>query len=389
MQALRWTMTFFFAFALACAQAQSPIEEFIFPPLSSGKALPGTRRNNHASTVVELKNGDIMVAWFAGSREGAPDVAIYGARLHDGAWSAPKELARADKVACWNPVLFHTRDNRLWLYYKYGTRPSTWLGARKWSDDEGRTWSKEEDLPPGILGPIKDKPLVLPDGTIVSGSSVESGKWNAWIERSTDGGKTWTKFGPITIPESADVANAAAIAASREQPAPAVAPGGVHTKIYLPAKTTIGIIQPSVVWMGGHHLRFFARSRTKSARIAIADSMDDGKTWTQARFIDLPNPNSGIDAVRLRDGRIVLAFNDSYNERTPLNLAVSADGEHFRVFKTLEDGPGQYSYPAIIQAANGDLLITYTWRRETIKFVRLPLHDVPVAAPRNPSPRDH
>lgn len=366
-----------FAAALACAQAQSTAE-FIFPPLKSGHALPGTQANNHASTLVELKNGDILAAWFAGTRESAPDVAIYGARLHHGVWSAPTELARANKVACWNPVLFHTHDGRLWLYYKYGTHPSTWHGARKVSTDEGRTWSKEEDLPEGILGPIKDKPLVLPDGTIVSGSSVENGKWNAWIERSTDNGSTWTKFGPITIAPNIDIPNAAAIAAAHEAP-PAPGPDGMHTKLYLPAKQTIGIIQPSVVSLGGHHLRFYARSRSKASRIAIADSTDDGKTWTQARFIDLPNPNSGIDAVRLRDGRIVLVFNNSYNERTPLNLAVSADGEHFHIFKTLEDGPGQYSYPAIVQAANGDLLITYTWRRETIKFVRLPLSEVPQA----------
>ena len=103
---------------------------FIFQPLESGRALPGTPPDTHASTIVELKNGDVMAAWFGGTREGAPDVAIYGARLHAGAWSAPVELARADKVACWNPVLFHTIDGRLWLYYKYGTHPSSWAGAR-------------------------------------------------------------------------------------------------------------------------------------------------------------------------------------------------------------------------------------------------------------------
>jgi predicted neuraminidase len=378
MHSVRWTTTLLFGLVLVCARAQSGSDGFIFQPIKSGKALPGTQPDNHASTVVELKGGDVMAAWFAGAREGAPDVAVYGARLHDGVWSAPVELARAQNVACWNPVLFHTADGRLWLYYKYGTKPSTWEGARKWSDDEGRTWSAEERLPTGILGPIKDKPLVLDDGVIVSGSSVENGKWAAWIERSADNGKTWTKFGPITVPDSADVPDAAAKAASEEVQAPAsAADAGEHTKLYRPSGTTVGIIQPAVVRLEGHHQRFYARSHTKSARIAEADSMDDGRTWTQARFINLPNPNSGIDAVRLKDGRIVLAFNDSYNTRTPLNLAVSADGEHFKVFKTLEDGPGQYSYPAIVQASNGDLLTTYSWRRQTIKFVRVPLSDVP------------
>lgn len=362
------------AMGAAMANAQSG-DGLIFPPLSSGTALPGTQANNHASTLVELKNGDVMAAWFAGTREGAPDVKIYGARLHKGEWSAPAVLAQADGVACWNPVLFHTHDGRLWLYYKYGTHPSTWKGARIWSKDEGRTWGKVEYLPDGILGPIKDKPLVLPDGTIVSGSSVENGKWNAWIERSADNGKTWTKFGPITVPANEDVPGKTALAAEQVKQGPER--NGVHTKVYPPSQSTVGIIQPSVVWMTGKHLRFFARSRTRAAEIAVADSFDDGKTWTQAHFIDVPNPNSGIDAVRMKDGRIVLAFNDSYNERTPLNLAVSRDGTHFRIFKTLEDGPGQYSYPAIIQATDGELLITYTWRRESIKFVRVPLATVP------------
>lgn len=361
---------------LAASIAHAQADGFIFQPISSGHALPTTQRDNHASTLVELKNGDILAAWFAGTKEGAPDQAIYGSRLHGGTWSAPVELARLDHLAVWNPVLFHTKDGRLWLYYKYGTHPSTWLGARRVSTDEGLTWSAEEHLPDGILGPIKDKPLVLPDGAIVSGSSVENGKWNAWVERSTDGGATWTKFGPITLPEAADIPDAGAIAASKQVDTP-TPDETIHTKLYPPAKEVVGIIQPSVVALGEHHLRFYARVHSKANRIAISDSFDDGRTWSQASLIALPNPNSGIDAVRLKDGRIVLVFNNSYNTRTPLNLAVSNDGEYFKVFKTLEDAPGQYSYPAIIQAANGDLLMTYSWRRETIKFVRVLLTAIP------------
>ena len=376
MRLFQWMLPLFLMVGSGGAQAPSDNKGFIFAPLSSGMAQAGTQPDNHASTLVELKDGDILAAWFAGSKEGAPDVKIYGARLHHGKWSATFELARAQNVACWNPVLFHAGDGRLWLYYKYGTKPSTWAGARKWSDDEGRTWSAAELLPEGILGPIKDKPLVLSNGVIVSGSSVENGKWTAWIERSTDDGKTWAKFGPITVPDNIDVPDPAAQTASELTSAPH-GDSGVHTKLYPPSSETVGIIQPAVVHIAGNHLRFYARSHTRSARIAVADSYDQGRTWTQAHFIALPNPNSGIDAVRLKDGRIVLAFNNSFNARTPLNLAVSGDGEHFQIFKTLEDGPGQYSYPAIVQLSNGDLMMTYSWRRETIKYVVVPLRDVP------------
>ncbi len=115
--------------------------------------------------------------------------------------------------------------------------------------------------------------------------------------------------------------------------------------------------------MGGNWLRLYVRATSRTGRICVADSSDGGVTWTQARPIDLPNPNSGLDAVSLRDGRVVLIYNHTDSGRTPLNLAVSSDGEHFEMFHALEDQPGEYSYPAMVQASNGDLLISYTWRR--------------------------
>lgn len=341
----------------------APVGEFIFQPGST--SFPEC----HASTVVALKNGELMAAWFGGTKEGALDVAIWGSRRTDGKWTAPVELEREKGFPSWNPVLFHTGDGRLWLYYKVGPSPSEWAAGRKSSDDEGKTWSKDERLPAGLLGPIRAKPLVLDDGTIVSGSSVEAHEtWAAWVERSTDNGKTWAKIGPITISRATDAA---------EPPAPdppAGAPGWAADK---GPRKYVGIIQPSIVSLGGKHLRMYARSRTLASKIAVADSFDNGVSWTQARFLDLPNNNSGIDAVTLKDGRIVMIFNDTTVGRTPLSLAISTDGEHFRVFATLEDAVGQYSYPALIQATDGSLEMTYTWQRKTIKYVHLPLSAVP------------
>jgi predicted neuraminidase len=350
----------FLVSSFAVAQTQ---DGFIFEPGST--SFP----ESHASTIVALKNGELMAAWFGGTKERAPDVAIWGSRRVAGKWSAPVELEREKGVPSWNPVLFHTRDGRLWLYYKVGPSPGEWAAGRMYSGDEGRTWSKGERLPAGLLGPIRAKPLVLDDGTIVSGTSFEAHEtWAAWIERSTDGGKTWAKIGPIDISRELDAA---------EKPAadpPAGAPGWAADKG--PRKFE-GIIQPSVISLGGRHLRLYARSRSLASKIAVADSMDNGVTWTQARFLDMPNNNSGIDAVRLKDGRVVMIYNDTTVGRTPLNLAVSTDGEHFRMFKTLEDTVGQYSYPAIIQGPGGDLEMTYTWQRKTIKYVHLPLGKVP------------
>lgn len=300
-------------------------------------------RSCHASTVVELRNGDVMSAWFGGTGEGKPDVAIWGARRSGGKWSAPEELVREPETATFNPVLFHTKDGKLWLYYKFGPKPDNWSAGRRFSTDEGKTWSLIEHLPAGLLGPIRAKPLILTDGTIVSGTSIESYRtWAAWIDRSTDNGATWKKFGPITVPSPAD-----------------------------PPKGQYGLIQPSVVSLGGNHLRLYARATTNIGKISIADSMDAGATWSQARPIDLPNPNSGIDAAALNDGRVVLIYNHTTRGRSPLNLAVSNDGEHFRMVHTLEDQPGEYSYPAMIVGRDGALHITYTWKRAKIRYLRI------------------
>jgi predicted neuraminidase len=252
---------------------------------------------------------------------------------------------REPDTPAWNPVLFRARNRRLWLYYKFGPSPSGWTAGRRWSEDHGKTWSAAEHLPAGILGPIRAKPLVMADGTIVAGSSVESyHAWAAWVERSVDNGKTWVKHGPITVPSA-----------------------------------TGGIIQPSVVELGKNHLRFYARSTKDIGRICVADSYDSGKSWTEALPTELPNPNSGIDAVRLKDGRVVLVYNNTTIGRTPLNLSVSRDGEHFRDFETLEDDPGEYSYPALIQGTDGDLHLTYTWNRKRIRYVAISLAKIPLA----------
>jgi predicted neuraminidase len=329
------------------------VSEFIFQPGHAPFA------SSHASTVVELPNGSLLSAWFGGESEGASDVAIWSARREHNHWSAPVELAREPGVACWNPVLFHTQDRRLWLYYKFGTSPATWTAARKYSDDEGKSWSRAEHLPAGLIGPARAKPLVLPSGVIVSGSSIESYRsWAVWIERSTDDGKSWAKIGPIEPPLGHD---------------PATDPGHGDDDW----KYTYGIIQPSVIALGGKHLRLYARPTTPEAHVYIADSYDDGNTWSPARALEVPNPNSGLDAVSLKDGRVVLINNNTTTGRSPLNLSVSRDGEHFRSFLALEDQPGEFSYPSIIEDANGDLSITYTWNRKSIRYVRVPLAQIP------------
>ena len=306
----------------------------------------------HASTVVELHDGELMAAWFAGSEEGAADVAIRAARCVGGAWENSFELVRERGTPTWNPVLFYTHDGRLWLYYKYGTNPRMWCGARMFSTDDGRSWSRPEHLPAGLYGPIRAKPLVMDDGVIVSGTSVEAYRsWAVWIERSEDRGRSWAKIGPITVPQPPGGDDEA--------------PGSNDWDV------TDGIIQPSIVSLGGDRLRLYARATARTGHVCVADSYDAGRTWTQARPINVPNPNSGIDAVALLDGRIALVYNHTRDSRSPLNLALSDDGEHFNMVAVLEDEPGaEFSYPNVIQGRDGALHMTWTWKRRCIRYCR-------------------
>jgi len=294
----------------------------------------------HASTIVELPDGSLLAAWFGGAHEGDASVKIWGSRCVSGSWSAPEVLADDGGTPCWNPVLFRDRHDRIWLFYKHGSSPKTWKGAYRTSAD-GVAWSAAEDLPPGFLGPTKNKPVTLAGGNIVAGSSVETPfSWICWTEISSDDGKTWRRTGPISVPW--------------------------HPH---------GVIQPALWSSGGEHLKMLVRSSL--GRIYEATSDDGGETWSDARPTALPNPNSGIDAVRMKDGDIALAYNRTTTGRSPLDIAFSRDNAAtWWKTLTLEDKPGEYSYPAIIQTHDGLLHITYTWQRRRIKHVVIDPRDV-------------
>lgn len=298
----------------------------------------------HASTIEQTQSGVLVAAWFGGTDEGNPDVGIWLSRYENGTWSDPVEVAKEERVPCWNPVLIRMPDNELVLYYKAGENPRAWSGLLKRSRDEGNTWSEPELLPAGILGPIKNKPIFLPDGTLLCGSSMEAWRtWASWMEITSDSGKTWKKYGPITPPNSSRV------------------PDGRH-----------GIIQPTMYIAKDGSIHSLFRSTGDIGKISHAVSKDNGQTWSEALPVDLPNPNAGFDCVKLKDGRIALIYNQTPRGRTPLNIAVSNDdGKTWQMKVVLEDEPGEYSYPAIIQTADGMIHTTYTWKREKIKHVTI------------------
>jgi predicted neuraminidase len=295
----------------------------------------------HASTIAETKGG-FVAAWFGGTREGANDVGIWLSRHAGGKWTPPVEVATGTQPdgkrhPCWNPVLFELPDRSLALFYKVGPSPQTWWGMVRTSRDSGQSWSAERRLPDGILGPVKNKPVRLADGTIIAASSTETpeepSKWRIHFERSADGGQTWTK---VAVPDPSDGA-------------------------------PLDAIQPSILIHPGSKLQ--AVGRTRSQRVFETWSADGGKSWTPAVLTVLPNPSAGTDALTLKDGRHLIVYNHTPKGRSPLNVSVSRDGKIWEAALVLEGEPGEYSYPAVVQSNDGLVHITYTWKRLRVKHV--------------------
>ncbi len=330
------------------------------PAIISGSFINENSRypECHASTIVETSPGNLVAAWFGGTKERNPDVCIFAAKFENSRWTKEHEVANGivpngTRMPTWNPVLFQPRSGPLVLFYKVGPSPSEWWGMMMTSSDEGTTWSTPKRLPDRILGPIKNKPVQLADGAWLSPSSTEGvndsntdhgpaeGGWLIHFELSRDTGKTWEIIGPV----------------SKGAP-------------------KFDAIQPSILFHKNGSLQ--AMCRTKQGVIAQTWSKDGGKSWTALTAAELPNPNSGIDAATLADGRQLLVYNHSGHRidepkgnRYPLDVAISSDGLVWKRVVTLETEPclSGYSYPAVIQASDGKVHITYSWNRQRIKHV--------------------
>jgi predicted neuraminidase len=293
----------------------------------------------HASTIVDTPTG-LVAAWFGGTQEKSPDVGIWVSRLDGDAWSTPVEVANGIqheslRWPCWNPVLHQANGGPLLLFYKVGPSPSTWWGMRTESKDGGITWSRPERLPDQILGPIKNKPIVLASGQLLCPTSEETSgspsRWTVHFERTDDLGITWSRTQPLN--------------------------DGVE----------IAAIQPSILQHTDGLLQAIGRSR--QGKLFTIESNDDGKTWSEMSWLNLPNNNSGTDAITLKDGRHLVVYNHTTKGRSPLNVSVSKDGKTWEAALVLEDQPGEYSYPAVIESADGLVHITYTWKRQRVKHV--------------------
>jgi predicted neuraminidase len=297
----------------------------------------------HASTLVRTNDGNFLVAWFGGTHEKHDDVGIWLSKGKPGHWSAPLEIAKLREDPHWNPVLFMVPDGEIILYFKVGKTIDEWETWYMISSDNGDTWSDAKELVPGDKGgrgPVRSKPIILSNGTWLAPSSNElNGVWNAFVDRSEDGGKTWIASSFIDI--------------------------GIDSA------SGEGVIQPTLWESGPGKVHMLLRS--SYGLICRSDSEDYGKTWSPVYKTTVPNPNSAIDVTRLNNGVLVLVFNpvgENWGARFPLNIAVSRDnGLTWPTQLEIEQGSDddEFSYPSVIHFSD-TIAGTYTWNRQRIAF---------------------
>ena len=349
----------------------------------------------HASSVLSV-DGRLLCAWFAGTAEGTPDNRIWlAAADHTGRWQEPRPVAGEGTEAHWNPVLAAGPDGSVWLFYKRGPAISAWQTWVRVSRDAGRTWSGARELVPGDSGgrgPVKNPPVLLPDGGWLAPGSEErwlpgGAVWDCFADRSDDGGTTWAKA-PIPV-DRAGLSGA-------------------------------GVIQPSLWTKGG---TVGALMRSSEGFAYAAESTDGGRTFSPAQPTNLPNNNSGLTVAPIGEDLLACVHNpvaESWGPRCPLAVSFSTDGTRWgppalvledgrtplegifpavsgsgsrmetrtqaagfepRDTGVVTDGRGEYSYPSA--TLHGDqLIVTYTWQRRGIVSAALPLAALRLAAAR-------
>jgi predicted neuraminidase len=310
-----------------------------------GPEIP-TGPYKHPACMTELSNGDLYLVYYGGAGEYATDTAVYGSRLKKGQsdWSAPRVIAHDPFRSVGNGVIWQAPDGVVWLFYvvRFG---DTWSTSRiqvKISTDNAETWSDASVLADREGMMVRNRPIVLKNGQYLlpvyheTGHDTESvgADSTSLFLRYDPKTKRWTESQPIRSakgniqPAPAELADGRVVAYCRR--------GGDYNP------KTIGYIVRS-------------------------ESHDGGHTWTEGKDSAFPNPNAAVDLVKLQDGKLLLVYNDSMIDRTPLTVALSADEDRtYPIRRNVADGPDSFAYPIAFQAKNGEIHIVYTSKRRTV-----------------------
>ena len=299
----------------------------------------------HPACMAELDNGDLYLVYYGGEGEYARDTAVFGSRLKKGetAWSTPRSIARDPLRSVGNGVIWQGPDGLVWLFYvvRFG---ETWSTSRiqfKVSRDGAETWSDASllALEAGMM--VRGRPIVLVDGDTLLPVYRETGHDPEVVGKDSTSlflrfnpkTRTWTESGRIHSPD--------------------------------------GNIQPAVVELDGRLIAYCRRGGGYGAKevghIVRSESRDGGRIWCQGVDTPFPNPNAAVDLLKLRSGHLLLVYNDSMTQRTPLTVALSLDADKtWPHHRNIADGPGDFAYPIAFQTRDGKIHCVYTSDRRTV-----------------------
>jgi predicted neuraminidase len=315
------------------------------PAEFSSEMLPATAPMAHGSSLTVLEDGRLAAAWYAGSRETAPDVKIWLALRDAHGWSTPRVAADPMEVASairstvqslGNPVIT-AQGKRLHLWFVCIT-VGGWSGSsilHRFSEDDGQSWSAPVRLTTSAffnLGTLtRNQAVALANGEF--GLPV----YHELFDRRAE----WLRIGSA---------------------------GQVLAKVRMPSLSTS--FQPAVVAIDRD--RAFAVQRSSNSRgdtIAASTTADGGASWQAAPQLPIANYDDALALLRLAGGRLLLAANP-HRFRNFLQLFLSEDdGVTWRPSRIIEDDPdryAEYSYPALAQTPDGLIHLLYTYRRATI-----------------------
>jgi predicted neuraminidase len=311
----------------------------------------------HPACITELHNGDLYLVFYGGKGEYANDTSVFGSRKKKGSpqWSQPRVIAHDPFRSVGNGVIWEAPDRTLWLFYvvRFGDTWSKSRIAAKISSDSGETWSDSSliALDEGMM--VRGRPIVLSNGDYLlpvyhevgdDRESVGAGSTSLFLRYQTKT-KEWTPTGRI--------------------------------------RSAKGNIQPAAVEVSPGRLIAYCRrgggyGPATDGWLVRAESNDYGQTWSEGADSKFPNPNAAVDFLKLRNGRLLLVYNDSMTQRTPLTVAVSTDQDKsYPHRKNIADGPGDFAYPVAIQTSDGKIHVVYTSdRRSTIRHAVFEEQDI-------------
>lgn len=303
-----------------------------------GQEFPG--KYKHPATFTQLDNGDLYVAYYGGAGEYEDDSKVWGMRraIDGAAWSTPVVIADTPFLAEGNPVLWQAPDGVVWLWYvqRYG---ETWSESRikaKISTDGAQTWSDSLVVAHELGMMVRSTPILLNDGDYLLPIYHETGHDTEVV--GPDTASLFLRYNPAK-----------------------------HT--FTPTgkiKSRKGNLQPSVVQLSDKHLIAYCRrgggyEPTAYGYMVRSESHDGGATWSKGKDSQFPNPNAAIDFIKLKSGNLLLVYNDSMNERTPLTVALSEDQDKTWPHRVdLATGPHDFAYPVAMQTKDGKIRVLYT-----------------------------